>query len=278
MSIGNGSVAAWAAAGQVVDHRPYLSSGRFDLELIPPMGPGGERWYVPDGGILTTCVLYVHNALLGRLRRPSPRGYDDPVLIAAVAPKIGLRSLEFGGGDLWMWNSCFMSTLIGRYARRADWLSRAGAGRERPRRQGSFLEPRDGEALLRRRSAGAGGLLGELSRGEAPLPRQRGRMPPERPEAFRDYYHSEANSIERWGRGDLVVPVIASCPYPEYFPAIYRERLALAKRSGPMTDLIDAVLAGKPLENFNRSLISYLKGETDLRTATARIGEALMMK
>jgi raffinose/stachyose/melibiose transport system substrate-binding protein len=127
---GQGRLAAWAASGQAVDMRAYLDAAYYDLAAIGPMGPSGEIYYVPRSGTVYTTVLYMNTALsasLGLGTTP-PATYDGLKAMVAAAQTAGKRVIAIGGADGWMWQSCLLSTVLGRLSGEADWIAKATTG------------------------------------------------------------------------------------------------------------------------------------------------------
>ena len=118
----------WAEAGQQVDHRPWLDSSFYDLSLIPPMGPNGEIYEIPQGTSNMTTVLFMNETLVNELGFDAPETYADLVAMVPAARAAGKTVVSIDGADAWAWGSCLMSTFIARLSGDPNWVSKAVAG------------------------------------------------------------------------------------------------------------------------------------------------------
>lgn len=101
-------------AGLNVDARGKIDA-QFDEAKIQAMGPNGEKWYVPIGVSNVTSVLFANTELLKSLGLSEPATYEDLVAMVPVAKAKGLDVVSFAGAEAWVWNSCLLSPLVGRY-------------------------------------------------------------------------------------------------------------------------------------------------------------------
>lgn len=115
-------------AGQLIDNKPYLDPEYFNFSVIPPMGPNGEIWEVPDGAANFCSVMFMNRALLRENGIPEPTTYADLVAMVEPLKEKGLMVVSMSGADGWVWNSCLMSGLIPRFTGDPNWVSKAVAG------------------------------------------------------------------------------------------------------------------------------------------------------
>ena len=118
----------WKEAGQQFDHRPYMDTNYYDMNLIPAMGPNGEIWEIPLGTNNICTVLYMNKALVESLGFSTPQTYEDLVAMVPAAKAAGLDVVSIDGADSWAWGSCLMSCIIARLSGDANWVSKAFAG------------------------------------------------------------------------------------------------------------------------------------------------------
>jgi len=127
--------APWKEANQQVDHRPWIDTAKYDLSLIPPMGPNGEIYQIPLGTSNITTVLFMNKKLVESMGFGAPKTYEDLVAMVPAAKAKGIDVISIDGADGWAWGSCFMSAVIARLSGDANWVSKAVAGRN------SFTDP-----------------------------------------------------------------------------------------------------------------------------------------
>jgi len=120
--------APWKEAGMQVDNRPYIDANFFDMNLIPEMGPNGERYYLPIGTSNITTVLFANEPLIKSLGLELPETYEDMVAMVPVAKEAGIDVIAIAGADSWVWGSCFLSSLIARTSGDPEWVSKAVDG------------------------------------------------------------------------------------------------------------------------------------------------------
>lgn len=118
----------WVDANQLFDHRSFLDPEFYDMDLIPAMGPEGEIWQIPMGLSNMTSILYVNTELLEELGLEIPATYEEMAAMVPVARAANKEVLAFAGADGWVWGSCFLSTVIGRYGGDVHWVRKAMAG------------------------------------------------------------------------------------------------------------------------------------------------------
>ena len=133
--------APWVEAGQQIDNRPYIDTAMFDMNMIPEMGPNGERYYLPLGSSNITTVLFANEPLIQSLGFELPETYDDIKAMVPAAQEAGLQVISIDGADGWAWGSCLLSALIARTSGDAMWVSKAVAG------ENSFTDDAMVEAL-----------------------------------------------------------------------------------------------------------------------------------
>jgi raffinose/stachyose/melibiose transport system substrate-binding protein len=120
--------APWKEAGQQIDNRPYIDANVFDMNMIPKMGPNGERYYLPLGSSNITTVLFMNEPLVKSLGFAAPVTYADLKAMVPKAKAAGLQVVSIDGADGWAWGSCLLSALIARTSGDAMWVSKAVAG------------------------------------------------------------------------------------------------------------------------------------------------------
>ena len=120
--------APWKEAGMQIDNRPYIDANLFDMNLIPEMGPNGERYYLPIGTSNITTVLFMNEPLVQSLGFSAPETYADLVAMVPAAKAAGLQVVSIDGADGWAWGSCLLSALIARTSGDTQWVSKAVAG------------------------------------------------------------------------------------------------------------------------------------------------------
>lgn len=120
--------APWSEAGQQIDNRPYIDAAVYDMDLIPEMGPNGERYYLPLGISNITTVLFMNEPLVNSLGFSAPRTYEDLAAMVPAAREAGLEVVSIDGADGWAWGSCLLSAFIARTSGDPNWVSKAVAG------------------------------------------------------------------------------------------------------------------------------------------------------
>jgi raffinose/stachyose/melibiose transport system substrate-binding protein len=123
--------APWKEAGQQFDHRPYMDTNYYDMNLIPDMGPNGEIYEIPLGTSNICTVLYMNKALVESIGHTTPKTYADMVAMVPDAKAAGLDVVSIDGADGWAWGSCYMSCIIARLSGDAHWVSKAVAGKNK---------------------------------------------------------------------------------------------------------------------------------------------------
>jgi raffinose/stachyose/melibiose transport system substrate-binding protein len=118
----------WKEAGQQFDHREYLDTSFYDMNLIPSMGPDGEIYEIPLGTSNITTVLYMNEDLVNTLGFFIPKDYNDIVSMVPAARSIGLNVITIDGADSWAWSSCLLSVIIARLSGDPQWVSKAVRG------------------------------------------------------------------------------------------------------------------------------------------------------
>ncbi|MFW6363452.1 MAG: ABC transporter substrate-binding protein [Spirochaeta sp.] len=118
----------WQEANQQVDHREWIDTDYYDMDLIPPMGPDGEVVQIPLGTSNITTVLFVNEELVNSLGHDLPETYEDWLAIVPDAREAGLDVISINGADGWAWGSCFMSTIVARMSGDPQWVSKAVDG------------------------------------------------------------------------------------------------------------------------------------------------------
>lgn len=120
--------APWVEAGQQIDNRPYIDAGFYDMNMIPEMGPNGERYYLPLGSVNITTVLYANEPLIKSLGFDLPTTYEDMAAMVPAANAAGIDVVAIAGADSWVWGSCFLSSLVARTSGDPMWVSKAVDG------------------------------------------------------------------------------------------------------------------------------------------------------
>jgi len=120
--------APWAEADQQIDHRPFIDTSYYDMDLIPDMGPNGEIYEIPLGTSNICTVLYMNEKLVKSLGFSTPKTYEDMVAMVPAAKEAGLDVVTIDGADGWAWGSCVMSCFIARIAGDAHWVQKAVNG------------------------------------------------------------------------------------------------------------------------------------------------------
>jgi len=114
-----------------VDNRPYIDADFFDMNLIPEMGPDGERYYLPISTSNITTVLFANEPLIESLGLSLPETYEDMAAIVSTAEAAGIDVISIAGAESWVWGSCFLSTLVARTSGDPEWVSKAVGGTNR---------------------------------------------------------------------------------------------------------------------------------------------------
>jgi len=120
--------APWMEAKQQYDMTDLIDPDYYDMDLIPKMGPNGERYYVPLGTSNMTTVLFMNKNLVESLGFSRPETYEDIVAMVPAAKAAGLEVVTIDGADGWAWNSCLISVLIARTSGDPAWASKAVSG------------------------------------------------------------------------------------------------------------------------------------------------------
>lgn len=123
--------APWKEASQQVDHRPWIDTAKYDMKLIPPMGPNGEIYEIPLGTSNITTVLFMNKKLVEEMGFSAPKTYEDLVAMVPAAKAKGIDVISIDGADGWAWGSCYMSAIIARLSGDANWVSKAVAGKNK---------------------------------------------------------------------------------------------------------------------------------------------------
>jgi raffinose/stachyose/melibiose transport system substrate-binding protein len=123
--------APWKEAAQQVDHKPFMDTNYYDMNLIPDMGPNGEIFEIPLGTSNICTVLYMNEKLVKSLGFAKPATYEDLVAMVSAAKAAGLSVVTIDGADGWAWGSCLMSCIIARLSGDAHWVSKAVAGQNK---------------------------------------------------------------------------------------------------------------------------------------------------
>jgi len=121
----------WQEAGQQIDMRPYLDQNKYDMKLIPAMGPNGEVYYLPLGTSNMCTVVFENRDLLKKLGLTEPKTYDDWVKMVPVARANSIEVVSTHGADGWAWGSCVMSAFIARTSGDAKWIEKAVKGQKK---------------------------------------------------------------------------------------------------------------------------------------------------
>ena len=120
--------APWMEAKQQYDMTDLIDPDYYDMDLIPKMGPNGERYYIPLGTSNMTTVLFMNKNLVESLGFSRPETYEDIVAMVPAAKAAGLEVVTIDGADGWAWNSCLISVLIARTSGDPAWASKAVSG------------------------------------------------------------------------------------------------------------------------------------------------------
>ncbi|MBN2655540.1 MAG: extracellular solute-binding protein [Spirochaetales bacterium] len=120
--------APWKEAGQQYDMTKDIDTAQYDINLIPKMGPKGERYYIPMGTSNMTTVLYMNKNLVESMGFSQPRTYEDLVAMVPAAKAAGIEVVSIDGADGWAWGSCLMSALVARTTGDLNFVSKAVAG------------------------------------------------------------------------------------------------------------------------------------------------------
>jgi raffinose/stachyose/melibiose transport system substrate-binding protein len=120
--------APWKEAGQQYDMTDLIDADYYDMNLIPKMGPKGERYYVPIGTSNMTTVLFMNKNLVEAMGFSQPKTYEDLVAMVPAAQAAGIDVVTIDGADGWAWGSCLMSALVARTTGDPNWVSKAVAG------------------------------------------------------------------------------------------------------------------------------------------------------
>lgn len=123
--------APWKEASQQVDHRPWIDTAKYDMKLIPSMGPNGEIYEIPLGTSNITTVMFMNKKLVEEMGFSAPKTYEDLVAMVPAAQERGIDVISFDGADGWAWGSCYMSAIIARLSGDANWVSKAVAGKNK---------------------------------------------------------------------------------------------------------------------------------------------------
>jgi raffinose/stachyose/melibiose transport system substrate-binding protein len=121
----------WQEAGQQIDMRSYLDQNKYDMKLIPNMGPKGEIYYLPLGTSNMCTVVFENRDLLLKLGLNEPKTYDDWVKMVPVARAKGVEVVSTHGADGWAWGSCLMSCFIARTSGDPNWIQKAAKGEKK---------------------------------------------------------------------------------------------------------------------------------------------------
>lgn len=123
--------APWKNAGQQWDHRGYIDTDYYDMELIPAHGPNGEIFEIPIGTSNITTVLFMNTELLQSLGLSEPQTYADLVAMVPAARRAGIDVITIDGADGWALGSCLLSAFVARSSGDAEWVSKAVAGQKK---------------------------------------------------------------------------------------------------------------------------------------------------
>lgn len=118
----------WKEASQQYDMTKDIDTTQFDLDLIPEMGPNGERYYVPLGTSNMATVLYMNKNLVESMGFSQPKTYADMVAMVPAAQAAGIDVVSIDGADGWAWGSCLMSVMVARTTGDLNWVSKAVRG------------------------------------------------------------------------------------------------------------------------------------------------------
>lgn len=149
--------APWKEADQQYDMTNDIDTAQYDLNLIPEMGPNGERYYIPLGTSNMTTVLYMNKNLVESMGFSQPKTYADLVAMVPAAKAAGIDVVSIDGADGWAWGSCLMSALVSRTTGDLNWVSKAVAGEK------SFTDEEFVNALSLIETMVADGVIAEKS-------------------------------------------------------------------------------------------------------------------
>lgn len=121
----------WQEAGQQIDNTKYIDPTLVDLNLIPKMGPNGEKYYLPLGAANFCTVVAVNTELLNKIGGKLPSTYADFVALAKVCKANGIECLSTHGADGWAWGSCVMSAIVSRTTGDANFIQKAVSGQKK---------------------------------------------------------------------------------------------------------------------------------------------------
>jgi raffinose/stachyose/melibiose transport system substrate-binding protein len=121
----------WQDAGQQIDMTPYIDPDKYDLSLIPEMGPHGERYYIPLGTSNMCSVIFENTKLLKDLGFETPVSYNDMVKMVKPAQEKGIEVLLTHGAESWVWGSCVISAFIARTSGDTGWIGKASKGEKK---------------------------------------------------------------------------------------------------------------------------------------------------
>lgn len=117
-------------AGLGVDYGKFVDKSKFVAAAMAPQGPKGEVYEIPMG-LTTSSVLFENTALLKTLGLAEPKTYADLVAMVAPLKAKGISVISFAGSQDWVYNSCLVSTLVGRFTGDANWVKDAVAGKHK---------------------------------------------------------------------------------------------------------------------------------------------------
>ena len=121
----------WQNAGQQWDHRDFIDTDFYNIDLIPAHGPNGEIFEIPIGTSNITTVLFMNSRLLNDLGLSPPNTYEDLVAMVPVAREAGIDVVTIDGADGWALGSCLLSAFIARTSGDPNWVSKAVAGEKK---------------------------------------------------------------------------------------------------------------------------------------------------
>ncbi len=121
----------WRKYDEQYDIGPLLDPGFFDLNLMRPIRPASETYFIPLGMAQACSLLYMNETLVRSLGLSTPRTYEDLVAMVPVARKKGLAVVSLNGEDAWAWNSCVLSSVLARLSGDPYWVSNAIEGKHR---------------------------------------------------------------------------------------------------------------------------------------------------
>ncbi len=123
--------APWKNANQQWDHRKFIDTDFYNIDLIPAHGPNGEIFEIPIGTSNITTVLFMNTRLLEELGLSEPQTYEDLVAMVPVAQEAGIDVVTIDGADGWALGSCLLSAFIARTSGDPNWVSKALAGKNK---------------------------------------------------------------------------------------------------------------------------------------------------